>query len=374
MNLSTVQQSTPKLRSSCDACGEAKTRCDRSRPQCGRCIGLNLSCGYSPSRQFGKRPRRKLRALRHVAPQLEVPTDINGYETIDMDGLGVESDRILPEAVTSSSSSSSFENTHFDPTQFDPGYLTSLSTNWLEFNNTENSNDTLFLDLAKADAANSPDPPHTDFQWDRIYQEPNEILQSLTVHRDTFSPEKVLIEMSRVLEANKTAIQCVSEFLKRDCARKMPHLTMLYMNIVARVLLWYQNAAGFDLFKSRNSDPSSVEPVGTGITPPTDTSHGPMAYWTTKCFAIHAQTFSVGNFNVDEPCMQLAFKNQLLCHEVRKVGAVIDELIALAADERVAAGDRAMYSALGVWLKSEHEKTLKVFKDTIRRTNEKLGI
>ncbi|KAK1979536.1 hypothetical protein LZ30DRAFT_545897, partial [Colletotrichum cereale] len=39
-----------KLRSSCDACGAAKLRCDRSRPVCGRCFTLNQGCVYGISR------------------------------------------------------------------------------------------------------------------------------------------------------------------------------------------------------------------------------------------------------------------------------------------------------------------------------------
>ncbi|KAF1974886.1 hypothetical protein BU23DRAFT_460606, partial [Bimuria novae-zelandiae CBS 107.79] len=49
-----------RLRSSCDACGAAKTKCDRTQPQCGRCISMNLTCIYGPSKQLGKRPRRRL--------------------------------------------------------------------------------------------------------------------------------------------------------------------------------------------------------------------------------------------------------------------------------------------------------------------------
>jgi hypothetical protein len=296
---------------------------------------------------------------------------MDGCDTTNVDILGVEGERILPETVISAPS---FESTYFDPTQFDPGFHASLSMDWLEFNNIQSTNDTPLLDPTETTTRHNPTPP-TDLQWDRIYQTPNEILQSLTVHRTVFSTDTVLVEMSRVLEANKTALQCVSDFLKRDCAQSMPHLTMLYATIIARVLLWYQDAAGLgNLFKSRNCDPSNADPTAGGITPPSDTSRGPMANPTSKCFTIQAQSFSVGDYNVDEPCMQLVFRIQLLFHEVRKAGVVIDELLALAADDRVAVGDQAMYSALGVWLKSEHEKTLKFFQDAIRRMNKKMGI
>ena len=285
-----------------------------------------------------------------------------------MNNLGAGVEEILPEVPTHLGGS------HIDPTQLDPTFLESLSTSWLGLSGVDGSNDTTLSGSVEVNTCNDPSLPPTDFEWDRIYQEPNEILQRLTVHRDVFSPETVLIEMSRVLEANKTALQRVSRFLKLDHARRMPHLTMLYANIIVRVLMWYQDVAGFgDHFKSRNRDPSTVEPT-TGDDTPTVHTHGPMASWTAKCFAIQSQSFTVGEFDVDEPCIQLVFKNQLICHEVYKAGAVIDELVALATDERVAVTDQAMYSALGIWLKGEHEKTLKVFKDAIRRSNKAMGI
>lgn len=45
----------PKYRSSCNACNEAKVRCDQTKPTCTRCIRRKLSCVYSISRRSGKR-------------------------------------------------------------------------------------------------------------------------------------------------------------------------------------------------------------------------------------------------------------------------------------------------------------------------------
>jgi len=49
----------PKLRSSCEDCGSAKVRCDRSQPGCSRCAALGLTCVYGISRKFGKPPRKR---------------------------------------------------------------------------------------------------------------------------------------------------------------------------------------------------------------------------------------------------------------------------------------------------------------------------
>ena len=48
----------PKLRSTCDACQEAKSRCSRESP-CYRCIHYDVECVYSLSRRIGRPPRAK---------------------------------------------------------------------------------------------------------------------------------------------------------------------------------------------------------------------------------------------------------------------------------------------------------------------------
>ena len=47
----------PKLRATCDACKDAKTRCNRELPTCYRCRNQKLKCVYNLSRRMG-RPRR----------------------------------------------------------------------------------------------------------------------------------------------------------------------------------------------------------------------------------------------------------------------------------------------------------------------------
>ena len=47
-----------KLRQTCDLCSEAKVKCDKRNPRCGRCDRLSYECVYSPARRIGRpRPR-----------------------------------------------------------------------------------------------------------------------------------------------------------------------------------------------------------------------------------------------------------------------------------------------------------------------------
>lgn len=48
-----------KLRSSCDRCGAAKLRCDRSQPECARCLSVGIACVYGVSRKAGKPARNR---------------------------------------------------------------------------------------------------------------------------------------------------------------------------------------------------------------------------------------------------------------------------------------------------------------------------
>lgn len=60
-NLPQESPRQPKLRSSCDACGTVKLKCDRKHPQCGRCVTHGIDCTYSISRKLGKPPRDTMR-------------------------------------------------------------------------------------------------------------------------------------------------------------------------------------------------------------------------------------------------------------------------------------------------------------------------
>ncbi|KAH8756022.1 hypothetical protein F5883DRAFT_430162, partial [Diaporthe sp. PMI_573] len=50
-NAEQTAQRSPMLRSACDACGSAKVRCDKSKPECVRCTNRGLPCNYSVSRR-----------------------------------------------------------------------------------------------------------------------------------------------------------------------------------------------------------------------------------------------------------------------------------------------------------------------------------
>ncbi|KAL9056040.1 MAG: hypothetical protein Q9162_003219 [Coniocarpon cinnabarinum] len=54
-----TQSQKQKLRSSCDACGEAKLKCPREHPACQRCINHGIPCVYGALRRTGRRRKNK---------------------------------------------------------------------------------------------------------------------------------------------------------------------------------------------------------------------------------------------------------------------------------------------------------------------------
>lgn len=72
MDLYSALMLNQKLKSSCDLCSVSKLRCDKGKPACSRCIGLNQLCSYSPARRVG-RPNRLMRRSEQSQPQKPHP-------------------------------------------------------------------------------------------------------------------------------------------------------------------------------------------------------------------------------------------------------------------------------------------------------------
>lgn len=48
-----------KVRSTCNACQQAKIRCSHEKPSCRRCQKHNIDCVYSVSRRLGRPAKKK---------------------------------------------------------------------------------------------------------------------------------------------------------------------------------------------------------------------------------------------------------------------------------------------------------------------------
>ncbi|KAF1952497.1 hypothetical protein CC80DRAFT_538183 [Byssothecium circinans] len=414
----TTSQMARKLRSSCDACGEAKTKCDRGQPHCTRCISLNVTCVYGPSRQSGKRPRRRLDAGRNpltsgratsIGPSngtstsnLPIqPSHSGPYEQDPLPSVTLADmeEMMIPQAFTPNIPN--IANNHTTNHHFgDPGFfLPSLPSSWPEFEH-HSSNEymltTPFFTDPQPQESTLPSPPPTtttaDTSGHRCYHEPNQILDSLTIfHTPGIANQKTTLELSQILHTNRSAIEGITRFLKCDCSKTRPDLVTLQASLVARVLYFYKQAAGYAARDFSRSEPSSAEgaPTSTTSTTSTTTSTSPSSPtpalgapqiikcpegYSNSCFIVVEMPFKVGTFNVDTPAVQFAFRNHLIGTEVKKVEPVIEGFVALSQREGVEEGYKGLYDCVGDWLRREFEGTMGVFRGNVRRATERMEL
>nr|ANF07281.1 C6 transcription factor [Paecilomyces fulvus] len=76
-----------KVRSTCNACQQAKIRCSHDKPSCRRCLKQNITCVYSISRRLG-RPSRKV-------PKKANEEDTSHIPNQHQDELDAQSPRLL---------------------------------------------------------------------------------------------------------------------------------------------------------------------------------------------------------------------------------------------------------------------------------------
>ncbi|KAL4806305.1 hypothetical protein BDV18DRAFT_160373 [Aspergillus unguis] len=110
-----------KVRSTCNACQQAKIRCSHERPSCKRCQKHNISCVYSISRRLG-RPAKKRDPLDSAALN-------DGPLTKKIRGPKKKKakEQPLPDFGSNSQSADGEDKPLFDPLSFDPGQIDNIS-------------------------------------------------------------------------------------------------------------------------------------------------------------------------------------------------------------------------------------------------------
>ncbi|KAJ4305329.1 hypothetical protein N0V90_000860 [Kalmusia sp. IMI 367209] len=201
----------------------------------------------------------------------------------------------------------------------------------------------------------------------RCYHESNEVIQLLSIPERLFPDDApITLDVAQILQANKRAVESLDRLIDCNCAKQRGHQAMLYASLISRALWWYREAAGDDVYTSLNTaDPSGVpSPITSGTLTP------PRSKFPERCVQINASSVTVGGFDIDDPQMQRAFRNQLIRHEVRKAGVLIDKFAALASHAEVQESDKVLFSTLGIWLKDDLAKAVASVEDPIHRLGE----
>ena len=296
----------PKLRSSCDRCGVAKLKCDRGRPQCGRCAPLGLECVYGVSRKMGKPAREKLRlpeipviprrpeeytgsistdgpddnscnrsatgsvsdvVIKNSGPSQSVNSVPSAWGAGDSDNnifmTSVDASDLL-QSDLSGSSVSNFTSLDFYcdilGTNLQTGPLSTFGSPKFEGYPSSAAETTasqpqidenVFFDSASMLSASSGFHDCLREAYDILgslsllhLNKAHGIPGSVSSSASTAATTTHHVPLDRVLRLNRESSERLGRLLTCHCAR-WPHQALLYASIISLVLTWYEEAAGY---------------------------------------------------------------------------------------------------------------------------------
>ena len=179
-----------------------------------------------------------------------------------------------------------------------------------------------------------------------------------------FNSSTVVAPLDEVLQFTKTAIDRLSRVLNCDCA-KSGHRAMVHASIVSRILIWYQQAAGWtssSAWGPRAAESTSSESESFAETasksPPAQCDTESSSLTRATGFTVDHVPLSLGVFMIDDENVQAAFRNQLVMSELKRTAGLIDLFMAPDLADTVG----GLYLHLGAWLKTEYERTVEILK------------
>ena len=210
------------------------------------------------------------------------------------------------------------------------------------------------------------------------------ICPSTSLHAPESNSVTVPVQLDLVLHANRDAIDRLSRLLKCPCA-KSGHRAMVHASIVSRILIWYQQAAGWTGCSSWGSKPSaladldrsrsvhsSTSPLPASAAAETTPNSQPSLVQATG-FAVEHVPVSVGTFGVEDTNVEAVFRNQLVLSELKRTAKLIDMFTSPDLGGSTAGGVADLYSYLGAWLRSEHARSVQVLGSGLRALHEDLA-
>ncbi|KAH8674614.1 hypothetical protein BGZ60DRAFT_404400 [Tricladium varicosporioides] len=400
---------TPKLRSSCDGCGTAKVKCHRERPKCGRCATLNLACIYGPSRKFGKPARKRLASDTCAGLQKRICTSRTTTQDHDkttttgfrehqsfsepaQENFSHQAVEIVPISSGVNSTLGINEQSHLT-SDFYPSLPFEEWPQLGEWPQLEifgaNLDFPSASPLRPASAVTKSSSSHESHSCPRDSYEifRDLICPSPSLHAPESNSTTVSAQLDQVLQFNRNAVDRLSQVLRCPCA-KSGHRAMVHASIVSRILIWYQQAAGWtgssswgprpsasvDSATSSRMSPSPSPQSPSRIVAGTSATSSPSLVQATG-FDVEHVPVSIGAFSIEDQNVQAAFRNQLVLSELRKTADLIEMFKNTSQDvgESSTGGSTSLYSHLGAWLQSEHSRTVTTLRSRLRTLNENLA-
>ncbi|KAI1659934.1 hypothetical protein F4813DRAFT_329691 [Daldinia decipiens] len=341
------RMTSPKVRSSCDSGGSAKVRCDRCRPRCRRCVTLGIDCIYGISRKLGRAPRRRLSARANSGTTIRTSTeaqrlwpDTNPESFIN---LAFEEPRQVHETLPPESNTDVPLSSTYNHDQLDGLHLSSPIDieQWPQFD---------FLDVGtRIHGVQDTRGSHS------CARESYEIFADLIcpapdLHAPNTNSDTVTARLDQVLHFNRKAIDRLSGLLECSCA-KSGHRVMVHASIISRILIWYQQAAGW---------PSPSTPSSSGSDEAADARSPNLRILPrTTGFIVTDVPATLGTFGIEDQKMQASIRNHLVLSELNKMSALIDLFSSHFSDESSVAGAGSLYTYIAAWLRNEYDKTMR---------------
>ncbi|KAI1748627.1 hypothetical protein F4782DRAFT_542674 [Xylaria castorea] len=344
------------FRTACDPCSSAKVRCDKQHPACDRCVQFKLQCSYSQSRRHGKRSWRKMTA--------DGPTK-RATDTVLGDRVLVTANPTIPAIASPSPARSNpllvsplvplmvgqgrdsllnYEQQEVDGTS-------ALPSSWLPGDGFSTGIDVgLYSSWSMADL--SPPPLERDIlpALEPIHHIPTSIegqsptsittsthdceAQAISILRSMqhgemyegatscssnpirYAALNLRPSFDRVLATNKAALNSCARLMKCSCAF-CPHIILLHVSILSKMLFWYRIAAAEKENSSEHAK-GGIDALTAAQFPEDPPSPGK--------FSVSPTGIRVGILDLDAED-EFDLRLVLLLRDLRKTENVIDELI-----------------------------------------------
>ena len=407
-----------KLRSSCDACGAAKLKCDRAQPECGRCVSHGITCVYGFSRKMGKPPGQRFRSN----PTWTSPDQVedNGIErsgdrtrgsntALDLDTFTSVADAhtgwdaVNGNTIGDMASLDALDSLYGDlPGASNPPTCTSMNTShWAvtePSNNDLLSSNVQFEHLPTPDSSdlrnylsNGPVMPQSvskqaesamssaggkghnclraahEILGHLSFLDPDKGHSSETFLAATKESAACRVSLDHVLSLNREASERLGRLITCSCARS-PHLALLYASAVSQILVLYEQAAG-----CMQSIPQTPSPANDIFR--TDGAKNTSVLSGSSDLVVAPSKMTIGTFSVDDLRTETALKIQLLSGEMRTTSRLIDQFMPYnsggpeSIDESDSGGIDSLYRSLKTWLRDEHARIINMMRSKLGELN-----
>ncbi|KAI1419305.1 hypothetical protein F5Y12DRAFT_778694 [Xylaria sp. FL1777] len=350
------------FRTACDPCSRAKVRCDKKHPACDRCVQFKLQCLYSHSRRHGRRALRR----RLAYEQMKIPTSTGTEDLALITAIPIAPAVSFPDPPKWSPSLpssallmggqdpqplGSYEEDEVDDTL---ALLSSIPlgghsgaaeisinpfTSW-DLSDLSPSTAVIHHSLRHSELACGETSQGTPASIERLPTVSNPVsthdceAQAISILRSMqhgemhegatscstnpirYTELNLRPSFDRVLAINKAALDGCARLMKCSCAL-CPHIILLHVSILSKVLFWYRIAT-----IDKTNYPRDIESQSS----PHTLSQSPEDPPTLAQFSVTPTRIQIGALNLDTED-ETSLRRVLLLRELRRTEGVIDELI-----------------------------------------------